>query len=218
MHPYVRHRWLPHWDFPGSTFFITTCLQGSIPASGLLDIHSYRIDLQNREPPDGKQLVEWDDLKFKLRFARADSWLDKHHAVIHLADTRIAQIVLESLLHFEGVRYTSHAYATMPSHLHWVFRPLESWVTERKTVGAKQSPREQIMQGMKTFTARECNKVLGRNGTFWQAESYDHCVRDDQELLRIIEYVEMNPVRAGLVQKSEDWRFSSASTRIGEFD
>jgi len=45
----------------------------------------------------------------------------------------------------------------------------------------------------------EANRMLGLTGTpFWQDESYDRLVRDDQEFKRIATYIEMNPVRAGL--------------------
>lgn len=49
---------------------------------------------------------------------------------------------------------------------------------------------------------------------FWQDDSYDHVVRDDQELLRIVEYVEQNPVKAGLALRAEAWRWSSAADRM----
>ncbi|MDQ6707229.1 MAG: hypothetical protein M3Z85_14795, partial [Acidobacteriota bacterium] len=48
---------------------------------------------------------------------------------------------------------------------------------------------------------------------FWQAESYDHFVRDEWEFKRIATYIENNPVRAGLVARAEDYAFSSA--RVG---
>jgi hypothetical protein len=51
-------------------------------------------------------------------------------------------------------------------------------------------------------------------GTFWQDESYDHCVRDDDELERIIHYVEDNPVKAGLVASAASWEYSSARDRV----
>src|SRR5947209_533326 len=49
---------------------------------------------------------------------------------------------------------------------------------------------------------------------FWQAESYDHWVRTEGEWQRIIAYIayiEENPVKAGLVQRAADYRWSSAS-------
>ena len=70
------------------------------------------------------------------------------------------------------------------------------------------------MHTLKRYTAGECNRKLGRSGAFWQDESYDHCVRDDDELERIIRYVESNPVNAGLVDHPAAWRFSSAHDRV----
>ena len=69
------------------------------------------------------------------------------------------------------------------------------------------------MHSISSYTANECNKLLGRSGAFWEDESYDHCPRDGTEVVRIVEYLEMNPVKAGLVSKPEDWPFSSAADR-----
>lgn len=44
--------------------------------------------------------------------------------------------------------------------------------------------------------------LLGQEGAFWEHESYDHYVRDEAELERIIKYVLYNPVKAGL---AADW-------------
>jgi putative transposase len=45
---------------------------------------------------------------------------------------------------------------------------------------------------------------------FWQEESYDRLVRDEQEFERVRSYVENNPVRAGLVRRAEEFQWSSA--------
>jgi hypothetical protein len=51
----------------------------------------------------------------------------------------------------------------------------------------------------------------GRTGeTFWQRESYDHWIRNDDEKARIRRYIRMNPVNARLCQAPEDWKWSSA--------
>ncbi len=91
-----------------------------------------------------------------------------------------------------------------------MFRPLGEWVA---TLDVKRTPRERIMHNLKSFTARTCNELLGRDGAFWQDESFDHCVRDEEELYRIIAYVENNPVKAGLVGEASEWAFSSAAPR-----
>ena len=72
------------------------------------------------------------------------------------------------------------------------------------------------MHSIKRHTARKCNLLLGLRGTFWQQESYDHWARHEDELERIIHYVEQNPVKAGLAAKPEDWLFSSAHDRMNQ--
>jgi REP element-mobilizing transposase RayT len=52
---------------------------------------------------------------------------------------------------------------------------------------------------------------LKRSGSLWQAESYDHVVRDEDEQFRIIEYVINNPVKAGLVEDWKDWKHTFVS-------
>ena len=101
----------------------------------------------------------------------------------------------------------------MPSHFHLVFEPDSEWA---ETLAEERSPREVIMHSLDRHSARECNRVLGRTGEFWQHESYDHVVRDEAELERIVQYIENNPVKAGLCGRPEEWRFSSAWKRKRE--
>ena len=212
-----RRRHLPHWDSPGATYFITSCLDGSIPAEGLLDIVEHQSQLSRREKPDGFSEKEWKTLCWKWNFARRDQWLDRALEVRHFADPALSKIAADSLYFFAGQRYDMLAYVVMPSHIHWVFKPRDEWV---KTLSDKRSPRERIMHSLKLHTALKCNEQLGRSGTvwqseaFWQEESYDHCVVDEDELERIMHYVEQNPVKAELVESPENWEFSSAYDRV----
>ncbi len=61
------------------------------------------------------------------------------------------------------------------------------------------------MQSFKGYTAHKANRLLCRKEAFWQHESYDHWVRDENELARIVKYIINNPVKAGLVEHWEDW-------------
>ena len=96
---------------------------------------------------------------------------------------------------------------------HWVFQPLSAWVDSLPEAPHERKPRQRIQQGLNGFTARRCNEARGARGTFWQRESYDHWIRDVDELARIINYVEGNPVKAGLVTSADEWRYSSAYYR-----
>lgn len=208
----IRRRDLPHWDMPGATYFITTCLEGSIPARGLLDLTRHRDELAVQPRPDGLTAAQWADQQWKRAFHRADRWLDFEPAIRYLEDRRLARLVVNGLYHFAGQRYDLLAFVIMPSHFHWVFRPRESWVAERKK--SSRTPREEIVHSINSFTAHQCNAILERKSTFWQHESYDHWVRDVYELERIIRYVEANPVTARLATSPEQWEFSSAHDRF----
>lgn len=69
------------------------------------------------------------------------------------------------------------------------------------------------MYSMRRYTANRCNPLLGERGAFWQDESYDHWVRDPDEMERIVLYIEGNPIKAGLATYPEEWTFSSAAVR-----
>ncbi len=208
MKPQFRKRRLPHWDLPGAMYFVTTCLAGSIPAEGLLDVRDLRTQLDRQPRPEQLSEDDWRRKKWKQTFARTDEWLDNRPVVRHLEDKRLAVEVVKSMLHFADQRYELWAYVVMPSHLHWVFRPLPDW--EASLADDERSPREIIMHSLKRFTASQCNLLLHDSGAFWQDESYDHCVRDEAELERVINYVEANPVKPGLAASPSDFRFSSA--------
>jgi type I restriction enzyme R subunit len=202
---------LPHWDVPHAAYFVTTCLEGSIPARGLLDLNNYRAELKRRPRPAGKSEELWAVEQWKRTFVRMEHWLDREPAARHLEDPRLAQVVVNALYHFAGQRYDLLAFVVMPSHYHWVFQPREEWVVQRKD--DKRTPREEIMHSVNRYTARECNCLLGKQGAFWQHEPYDHWVRDVDELERIMLYVEANPVQAGLARCPAEWLFSSAHDR-----
>jgi REP-associated tyrosine transposase len=210
----IRRRNLPHWDVSGAAYFLTTCLEGSIPARGLLDLEGYRAELHRRVRPPDTDERQWGDNLRKLTFARMDRWLDREPAVRYLEDPRLAGVVRGALYHFAGQRYDLLGFVVMPSHYHWVFQPLEAWVGQLGSAASERTPRQRIVQSVNSFTALACNRILRVQGTFWQHESYDHWVRDAEELERILLYVEGNPVKAGLVRSPKDWPFSSARDRV----
>ena len=204
----LRRRNLPHWDVPGTAYFVTTCLEGSIPATGRLDMANHRDELKQRPRPTGLSENDWETTRWKLGFARMEHWLDERPAIRHLADPALAGIVVDALRFFEGVRYDLLAFAVMPSHLHWVFRPSADWIAGFES--STRSPRQRIVHSINRHTALRCNAALETAGSFWQRESYDHWIRDARELERIVLYVEGNPVKAKLVESAELWPFSSA--------
>ena len=97
--------------------------------------------------------------------------------------------------HASEETYRLHAACVMPNHLHVVLT----------TSLVRSRPFLRVWQGVKGQIAREANRLLGRTRPFWQPETYDHVVRDGQELTRIIQYTNHNPVAANLCSVWEDW-------------
>ena len=135
-------------------------------------------------------------------FVAQDRELDKGgFGPLWLQDDRIARIVANAILYGESGRhfYELRAWVIMPNHVHVLLRPETSLPA--------------ITRWLKGSTAREANRILGRTGKpFWQAESFDHRVRDELELERITRYVENNPVSAHLTTNPGGWPWSSAGS------
>jgi putative transposase len=155
--------------------------------------------------PDDEQIKQnyLDDRRY---FGKWDNLLDKaEFGPRWLSQPEIAEIVKEALHYRNGREYDLFAFCIMSNHVHTVLKPLENQSDFQSDL---QMPLNKIMQSLKRHTARKSNIVLGREGAFWQDESYDHIVRDSGEFERIINYVLENPIKAGLVSKWEDWSWT----------
>ncbi|MDD4025348.1 MAG: helicase-related protein [Kiritimatiellae bacterium] len=115
----------------------------------------------------------------------------------------IAGIVRDALCHFDGQRYHLHAWCVMPNHVHAVVTP---W--GEHTLSA-------ILHSWKSYTAHLINKRLRTHGEVWERESFDHLIRSADALGRFVNYVENNPVEAGLCTRPDQWEFSSCGAISG---
>lgn len=120
---------------------------------------------------------------------------------LYLQNEYVTNKVAESIRFRDGKVYNLISYCIMPNHVHLVCTPLE------KLTGTYYGLTE-ILHSLKRHTAREANKILQRHGTFWRDESYDHFIRNEAELERIVKYVLYNPVKANLVKEQADWKWS----------
>lgn len=118
-----------------------------------------------------------------------------------MEDPQVADLVQDALLFFDGQRYSVLAWCVMSNHVHIVVRQHDGW------------PLSRVVHSWKSFTANEINRVLRRTGPVWHREYFDRFMRSDNELSSVIQYVENNPVRAGLAERPEHWRWSSARLR-----
>jgi REP element-mobilizing transposase RayT len=174
---------LPHFDGQGAQQFITYRLHDSLPVDRRCEWEA---------------LVKIEDDREKR--SRIEGYLDRGLGNCHLREPRIAEIVQSNLWHHDGVEYRLLAWVVMPNHVHAL---IEVW----------RVPLGKILQGWKSYTSKEANRILGREGTFWAEDYFDRYIRDEEHLRRAVHYIEQNPVKAGLVCVPEDWPWDSARYR-----
>lgn len=100
-------------------------------------------------------------------------------------EDRIAEIVANKLHSFDNRKYLLIYYCIMPNHVHLLFKLNER---DKSRSTDPQYPVTNILKLIKSSTAYQANKLLNKTGSFWQHESYDHLVRDDEERENIIRY------------------------------
>jgi putative DNA methylase len=138
------------------------------------------------------------DVELRKRIARYE---DAGHGECWLRIPRIAALVEDTLLKFDGERYRLIAWCIMPNHVHSLIETKESW------------PLGRVLHSWKSFTAQEANKLLRRTGDFWFREYHDRFIRDAGHFDSAVRYIEENPVAARLVVTAEAWTFGSARRR-----
>jgi putative transposase len=88
-----------------------------------------------------------------------------------------------------------YGYVIMPEHIHLLLNE-----PERDTLA-------QAMQSLKQGVARQL--ALRAKEPFWQARYYDFNVWSEKKFVEKLRYIHRNPVKRGLVEKPEDWEWSS---------
>jgi putative transposase len=120
---------------------------------------------------------------------------------------RIVLGVLNHLL--EAMSAQCAGFVLMPHHVHaliWLPDPPE---LTRFLQGWKRMSSFRIRQWY-TDHAPNYFAGFGRGDKFWQAKSYVFHVYSERKLREKLDYMHLNPVRAGLTQRAEEWRWSSA--------
>ncbi|MFM2275642.1 MAG: hypothetical protein RL211_1514 [Pseudomonadota bacterium] len=106
---------------------------------------------------------------------------------------------LLDLLHASADKFgvAIHAYVLMTNHFHLLATP--------QTVGSLP----QMMQAVGRSYVRYFNDSQGRTGTLWEGRYKSTLIQADRYLLACMAYIDLNPVRAGLVAQVADHAWSS---------
>lgn len=150
-----------------------------------------------------------DELKLIPKEARSkviETQLDAGHGACLLSNPKIARLLIHTLKTFDGERYTLHDWVVMPNHVHLVIEP------------RGDHSLSDILNSLKSYTASEANRALGRQGPFWEHESYDRLLRGQNEFERCVQYVQQNPVKAKLAATAEEYAYGRAGFVAGRDD
>jgi len=90
------------------------------------------------------------------------------------------------------------AFAVLPDHMHLLISPK----SQRHTIS-------DFMKSIKGKSAIEINRATERKGRLWQHQFLDHIVRSKEDYRLHIEYIHYNPIKHGLCDRPEDYRWSS---------
>ena len=207
------YKGLPHLQPLGGTFFVTTRLAESIPQVEKIRLaEQYALRKQQIVSKSDHLPNELDRLE-KVYFAEYESLLDKaDFGPRWLATHSFAEIVANTFHYWDEKVYELIAYTIMSNHFHVVFS-LYNNKLEKQTQSLAQ-----VVQSIKSFSGRKCNKLLGLNGPFWADKNYDRLVRDRNELYRIVHYILQNPVKAGLCQCWQDWKWTYIKPEYNDFE
>lgn len=116
-----------------------------------------------------------------------------------LANDRTAAVLFDSLNFMRSQdRMRLLAFCVMPDHLHLLVLLLSKCTLQ------------ELIRDYSRFTARQLNRIIGSQGDFWEEGFHDSRCRDENDMVERLAYIEHNPVRAGLVARAEEWKYSSA--------
>ncbi len=208
---------LPHWTQAGTITFITWRLADSLPAAAIAVWQAERDEMLRSFglDPDGNwkqelsrfQKVRRGHIRWSLFFAW-DRRLDQAAGSCLLQDPEYSQIVLNSLLHFDGDRYVLTDAVIMPNHIHLLvgFRDQEMMFSQ--CTSWKHFTATEIRRRLKNQSPSAERRVYGTpvapttgitvHGQFWQTDQFDHLVRSEEQYSFLRDYIAKNPTKAGL--------------------
>ena len=183
---YSSHK-LPHFDASYAIQFVSFRLADSIPMD-VLRAYKREVDALPEE-----------ERTSALRM-RMESFMDRGYGCCVLAHPGMADVLQQSLQHYDGTRYQLLAWTIMPNHVHVL-------IEQRYSL-----PR--IVHSWKTWSARWALQNAAKleltlpTGGFWMRGYWDRYIRNEAHLNAVMHYIRENPVKAGLCQSAQEWPWS----------
>ena len=106
--------------------------------------------------------------------------------------------------HARAFKVAIHAYVIMDNHFHLLATPETG------------DGLPKMMQAVGRANVRYFNLRHGRSGTLWEGRYRSNLIDSERYLLACMVYIDLNPVRAGMVERAQDHRWSSHRHCIGQ--
>jgi REP element-mobilizing transposase RayT len=188
----VYQRNLPHWRQAGASYFVTFRTEDSIPAEIGNQLRAESEEwsdmitnaLARNKGVLPEELKREDDEFRRRTFARLESLLDGGAGACLLARLENRSLLADAMRHFDGERYDLYAAVIMPNHCHVLIRPYS---------GHELS---ELVGAWKSYTSRRIGGRRGPSGAFWQSESFDRIIRDEDHFRKAVRYILKNPAKA----------------------
>ncbi len=170
---------LPHVRQENVIYFVTFRLGDSLPAERVAELRERRDEWLRRHPPPHTPMQQreyhaiWTD--------RIERLLDAGYGACVLRDPEYRDMLESSLRHEDGVKYQLGEFVIMPNHAHVLVYTLPGFELS------------ETIKAWKSVSARRVGKRLGRAGSYWMDEYFDHAVRSEESLCRFVDYIRQNP-------------------------
>ena len=107
--------------------------------------------------------------------------------------------------------YKIEAIVILPDHFHMIITPKHSKEYSKIISYIKRTFIYGLEPSLKEESKLEISnaKHRRRHAGIWQERFYEHTIRDEKDLLKTLEYIQFNPIKHGLVDDVNDWKYSS---------
>jgi REP element-mobilizing transposase RayT len=141
--------------------------------------------------------------------AKMEEYLHSGYGSCALRNPRLAKIIADAIEHFDGTRYAAGDFVVMPNHVHAIVLPFN------------EHGLDQILHSWKSYSSTMINRATGNKRALWSPESYDRIIRNEKEMVRIAQYIQANPIKAGLPENqfilggtTENWEQTVLPVKI----
>jgi putative transposase len=111
--------------------------------------------------------------------------------------------IINNLIKNRNMHVKIFAYCIMPTHFHLILQ-------QQKNNGISKYMAKSLNSYSRFFNTR-----YQRKGPLWEGKFKSILIDNDEQLLHLTRYIHLNPVSANIIEKTEDWKFSSYNEYLG---